>query len=167
MKPLPLDYHAKLSMHVDAIFGSGVSKALFDEQLTFEFSKKTGRVKNFKIAERLAGTFRTDGGMAITIIGAELFLRTAEYLANCLTVAEDAVPFVTEGRSVFCKHVFSCGSNVRVGSDVAVLTPNRKKVIAVGVSLLDSRSMQTYGRGVAVRIREGIKGRTEQTGTGI
>ncbi|MEO9319980.1 MAG: PUA domain-containing protein [Nitrososphaera sp.] len=167
MKPLPLDYTDKLSMHLDAIFGSGVSKVLDGRPVSFEFSRKTGRVKSFKVGENLAGTFRTDGGVAITVSGAALLIGSADFLKNCVNVLEDAVPFVSEGRSVFCKHVTSCGSNVRVGSDVAILDSSGKGVIAVGVSLLDGRCMKAYQRGVAVRIREGIKGRTEQSGTGI
>jgi len=69
------------------------------------------------------------------------------------------VPFVSEGRSLFCRHVEWCGSNLQVGSDVAVLDNNM--VIAVGVAILPFSLMKQYERGVAVKIREGLKGRTE------
>jgi archaeosine-15-forming tRNA-guanine transglycosylase len=46
-----------------------------------------------------------------------------------------------------------------VGSDVAVIDKGR--VIAVGAAILPSHLMKQYSRGVAVKIREGIKGRTE------
>jgi uncharacterized protein with predicted RNA binding PUA domain len=65
---------------------------------------------------------------------------------------------VSEGRSLFCKHVDRCGSNVKVGSDVAIV--DGSKVIAVGVSLLAASLMKQYNRGVAVKVREGLKGRT-------
>jgi uncharacterized protein with predicted RNA binding PUA domain len=72
---------------------------------------------------------------------------------------QEAVPFVSEGRSLFCRHVEWCGSNIKVGSDVAVLYNIR--VIAVGVAMLSSGLMKRYSRGVAVKVRQGIKGRTE------
>jgi archaeosine-15-forming tRNA-guanine transglycosylase len=48
---------------------------------------------------------------------------------------------------------------VQVGSDVAVIDSNI--VIAVGVAILPFALMKRYNRGVAVKIREGIKGRSE------
>ena len=72
---------------------------------------------------------------------------------------EDAIPFVSEGRSLFCKHVIRCGTNVRVGSDVAIT--DGANVIAIGVSLLAATVMKRYNRGVAVKVREGLRGRRE------
>ena len=72
---------------------------------------------------------------------------------------QEAVPFVSEGRSLFCRHIDWCGSNIKVGSDVAVI--DSTDVIAVGVAILPTALMKQYDRGVAVKIREGIKGRTE------
>jgi uncharacterized protein with predicted RNA binding PUA domain len=84
--------------------------------------------------------------------------RSSAFAENCVWPAEEAVPFVSEGRSLFCRHVDRCGSNVRVGSDVAIV--HGGKVIAVGVSLLATDLMKKYSRGVAVKVREGLRGRT-------
>jgi len=159
VNPLPIDAKDKVRRHVDAIFGARVSDALSDD-LQFEFSRRTGRIKNFSISDRLAATLRTDGGLALTISGAQYLLdKSLQFKENCVTPVQEAVPFVSEGRSLFCKHVEWCGSNVRVGSDVAVI--DGSKVIAVGVAILPSGLMKRYSRGVAVKVREGIKGRTE------
>lgn len=185
MNPLPIDPRQKVLRHIDAIFGAGVSQALPAKDLQFEFSRKTGRIKNFSLGGKLVATLRTDGGLALTIFGAERLLlnsgsdnainsvNSSRFRENCVEPTGEAIPFVSEGRSLFCRHVKWCGANVRVGSDVAVVDRgsgssdknNGGKVIAVGVALLSSRVMQLYGKGVAVRIREGIKGRTEQQGT--
>jgi uncharacterized protein with predicted RNA binding PUA domain len=159
LNSLPIDARDKVSRHVDALFGSGVSDCIpLDVQ--FEFSRRTGRIKNFSMGGRLAGTLRTDGGIALTIAGAQHFLgNSGQFRENCVAPVHDAVPFVSEGRSLFCRHVEWCGSNVRVGSDVAVIDKGR--VIAVGAAILPSHLMKQYSRGVAVKIREGIKGRTE------
>ncbi|HEY7506363.1 MAG TPA: PUA domain-containing protein [Nitrososphaera sp.] len=160
MNPLPLNAPEKVARHLDALFGPGVGSALPDD-MTFEFSRKTGRIKNFSIAGALAGTLRTDGGIALTISGAQfLFNKSSQFVQNCIVPVEEAVPFVSEGRSLFCRHVEHCGSNVKVGSDVALT--HGSQVIAVGVSLFSSDLMKRYSRGVAVKVRQGIKSRTEQ-----
>jgi uncharacterized protein with predicted RNA binding PUA domain len=159
VNPLPIDAREKVALHIDALFGDGVSEAL-PHDTGFEFSRRTGRIKNFSIAGRLAGTLRTDGGIALTIAGAQHFLEKSEkFRENCVAPVQDAVPFVTEGRSLFCRHVEWCGNAVRVGSDVAVI--DKDKVIAVGAAILPAKLMKQYTRGVAVKIREGLKGRTE------
>jgi uncharacterized protein with predicted RNA binding PUA domain len=128
--------------------------------MEFEYSRRTGRIKNFSIAGKLAGTLRTDGGIALTISGAqELLDKSKTFHENCVKPVQDAVPFVSEGRSLFCRHVEWCGANVKAGSDVAVVAGTQ--VIAVGTAILPSMLMKQYSRGVAVKIREGLKGRTE------
>jgi uncharacterized protein with predicted RNA binding PUA domain len=158
LKPLPIEPVEKIHRHVDAMFGPGVSLAL-PETLDLEYSRRTGRIKNFGIGGKLAATLRTDGGLALTIHGAQYLLdRSRVFAENCVSPAKEAVPFVSEGRSLFCKHVDSCGSNVKVGSDVAIVDGG--SVIAVGVSLLAAILMKQYNRGVAVKVREGLRGRT-------
>ncbi|HEY8140840.1 MAG TPA: PUA domain-containing protein [Nitrososphaera sp.] len=160
MNPLPLNAPEKVARHLDALFGPGVASAL-PADMMFEFSRRTGRIKNFSIAGALAGTLRTDGGIALTISGAQCLLdRSDQFAQNCIVPVEEAVPFVSEGRSLFCRHVGHCGPNVKVGSDVALT--HEARVIAVGVSLFSSDLMKQYSRGVAVKVRQGIKSRAEQ-----
>lgn len=157
MNPLPVDPLVKVTRHVNAIFGPGVSDALPGD-LSFEFSRRTGRIKNFSLNGRLLATLRTDGGLALTIEGARHFVQNSkQFRENCVTPAEDAVPFVSEGRSLFCRHVQWSGRNVQAGSDVAILDGN--DVIAVGIAVLSSTMMNKYSRGVAVKVREGLNHR--------
>jgi uncharacterized protein with predicted RNA binding PUA domain len=157
MQPLPLDWHNKIYCHIDAVFGLGVSTAL-EEKLTFEYSKKTGRMKNFSIRNELVATMRTDGGIALTIYGAKQLLKNKHFRENCVIPMQEAIPFVSEGRSLFCKHVEWCGSNIKAGSDVAIIN-NDDIVIATGKSLFDYSVMKMYRKGVAVKVREGLKSR--------
>ena len=135
--------------------------------MEIEYSKKTGKIKNFSSDGKLIGTFRTDGGIALTIYGADLFLKSKNFTSNCIVPVDDAIPFVSEGRSLFVKHVYKCGNNVKNGSDVAIIDPKDNHVLAVGRSLLPfsyyNTRMESHDRsllrGVAVKIREGIKSR--------
>jgi uncharacterized protein with predicted RNA binding PUA domain len=136
--------------------------------MEIEYSKKTGKIKNFGSNGRLIGTFRTDGGIALTIHGADLFLRNKSFASNCIIPVDDAIPFVSEGRSLFVKHVYKCGNNVKNGSDVAITDPRDNRVLAVGRSLFPFSYYNTrlenpdrsLLRGVGVKIREGIKSRS-------
>ena len=160
VKPLLLDWRGKIYCHVDAIFGVGVSTAL-EGDLQFEFSKRTGRIKNFSIGNGLVATFRTDGGLALTVFGAKQLLRSQKFRENCVIPTPEAIPFVSEGRSLFCKHVEWCGSNIRVASDVAIITKSNV-VLATGKAQLGFSTMKKYHNGVAVKIREGIKSRLKE-----
>jgi uncharacterized protein with predicted RNA binding PUA domain len=157
MKPLPLNPKEKVSYHIDAIFGFGISDVI-SEDLEVEYSRRTGRIKNIHIGKYLIATIRTDGGLALTIFGATELLKNKEFKENCVIPSNEAIPFVSEGRSLFCKHVEWCGSNVKVGSDVAIID-KRDIVIATGRSLFGSITMKCYQKGVAVKVREGIKSR--------
>ena len=161
LKPLPVDSRYKISRHIDALFGPDVSKAL-PPRLEPEYSRRTGRIKNFGMDGKLAATLRTDGGLALTIFGAQYLLdRSEAFIENCVVPSGDAIPFVSEGRSLFCKHVERCGSNVLPGSDVAVI--DERKVIAIGVSLLPGPLMNRFSRGVAIKVREGLRSRSKPT----
>jgi uncharacterized protein with predicted RNA binding PUA domain len=157
MKPLLLNPKEKVSYHIDAIFGFGISNIL-PEDLQFEYSRRTGRIKCIYIGKRLLVTLRTDGGLALTIFGATELLKSKRFKENCVIPSKEAIPFVSEGRSLFCKHVEWCGSNVKVGSDVAIIDKN-DTVIATGRSIFGSIMMKCYQKGVAVKVREGIKSR--------
>jgi uncharacterized protein with predicted RNA binding PUA domain len=163
LTPLPIDPSEKVYRHIDAIFGAGVSNALSAADMQFNFSNRTGRIKSVSIGGQLAVTLRTDGGLALTIIGAQYLLQNSkQFRENCVEPMEEAVPFVSEGRSLFCKHVKWCGSNIKVGSDVTIVDGvSSAKVVAVGIAVLSSRVMAQYRKGVAVKVRQGIKGRTE------
>ena len=152
----------KISYHLDALFGKGVSNVL-PRELSFSYSRKTGRIKSFGINNKLIGTLRSDGGIALTIFGASILLSDTGFKQNCMIPNEDALPFVSEGRSLFCKHVEWFGSNINIGSEVVVIDKN-DVVLAVGRSVVSQSQLLGRIGDVAVRVREGIKSRSEKQG---
>jgi conserved protein with predicted RNA binding PUA domain len=153
--PLPLNPNEKINYHISAIFAIDVPHL---EELSFEYSRRTGRIKSLSIRNKLVATLRRDGGIALTIFGAQELLKNRQFRENCVIPTLEALSFVSEGRSLFCKHVRWCGSNVKVGSDVAIID-NNDNVLAVGKAILGATSMKAYQKGVAVKVREGIKSR--------
>ena len=158
-----MDPVLKLRHTVDALFGRGVSAHLpRDSEIRMTFSRRTGRPKaavhdGVGGGPRLLCTLRTDGGLAVTPYLAQLLLGSKTFRENCVEVSGDAAPFVMEGRSVFCRHVTWCGRRVRVSADTPVLFGGR--VIAVGRAVLSHEMIGGFERGVAVRIRDSLKGR--------
>lgn len=156
MPKLLLDAKQKIAANIDAVFGSGLSSSIPIESFDFTFSRRTGRIKSVLLHGNLVATLRTDGGLALTIFGARLLMQSQSFRENCVTVSNDVAEFISDGKSVFCRHVINSGSNVRVGSDVAVLDENAN-VIAVGRAILSARMIRKFKRGVAVKVRESLK----------
>tara|TARA_Y100000590_G_scaffold130622_1_gene149176 strand:- start:1740 stop:2177 length:438 start_codon:yes stop_codon:yes gene_type:complete len=145
-----LDHNLKLKHTIDTLFGPGVSKCL-PKNFEIKLSKKTGRIRSVYDKEKLLLTPRSDGGLAITIHCAKLFLKSKKFQENCLHIDKESNEFIKDGKSVFCGHVTSCGKNIKIGSDVPVLYKNQ--VIGVGKSVLSSKMIMSQNRGVAVKIR--------------
>lgn len=150
----------KIAYQIDALFGKGVSSVLPDE-ISFAYSRKTGRIKSFGVNGELVGTLRSDGGIALTTVGASIFMNSIDFKQNCIIPNHDAIPFVSEGRSLFCKHVEWFGSNINIGSEVVVIDKN-DDVLAVGKSVVSQSQLLGRNGDVAIKVREGIKSRVEQ-----
>jgi 7-cyano-7-deazaguanine tRNA-ribosyltransferase len=94
--------------------------------------------------------------MAISVYAATILSRSRQFLQNCVTVNDDAVPFVKGGKSVFCKFVTKAGDRIRPRSDVAVIDGSGR-VIGVGTSVMSGQFIQQFKTGVAVKVREGLR----------
>ena len=151
-----MDHILKLQHSLDALFGNGTSK-LLPKDIEIIFSRKTGRIRTVSHKGKLLCTLRIDGSLAISTHFAQTLLKNKKFKENCVEVNADAAPFVEQGRSVFCKHVVSCGKNVRISADTPVLFKN--KVIAVGRAILSSEMISDFERGVAIKIRDSLKSR--------
>jgi len=154
-----LDHIVKLQHSLDALFGNGISK-LLPKDIEMTFSRKTGRIRTVSQKGKFLCTLRIDGSLAISIHFAQMLLKNKKFKENCIEINSDAAPFVEQGRSVFCKHVISCGKNVKISADTPVLFKN--KVIAVGRALLSSDMISDFDRGVAIKIRDSLKSRNEE-----
>ncbi len=154
-----MDQTLKLQYTLDALFGNGVSKYL-PKDIEMTFSKKTGRIRTVSHKGKLLCTLRIDGGLAITPYFAQLLLKSKTFRENCVEINKDAAPFVSEGRSVFCKHVVWCGKKVRISADTPILF--KDKVIAVGKAVLSSEMISDFNRGVAIKVRDSLKSRKEE-----
>lgn len=144
--------------HLDLLLKIRSSDILTD--LYYIYSKKTGRIKSFGSGDSCYGTLRSDGGIALTFEGASALFRTGNCRENCAIPKPEAIPFVSEGKSLFCKHILWIGCNIKVGSEVVIIGQGGE-ILAVGKSLINSHYFKpSLTRGVAIKIREGLKSRS-------
>ncbi len=151
-----MDPKEKFSMVIDYLFGKGISRTLPKDRLNFSFSKRTGKMKSVLLDNNLIATFRHDGSIALTIHGAEFLVKNPKFAKNCVVVKDEARDFISVGRSVFAKHVVSCGDRIKPKSEVVIVDANGN-VIAIGRALLSAKMMREFKSGAAVKVRRGIK----------
>ena len=147
-----LDGRKQFSIMLDYEFGPGTSKTLPKADLKFVYSKRSDRLKQVFHGDELFATIRPNGAIAPTYYGATVLIKSKAYAQNSVTVVSDAVEFVREGRSVFCKFVKATGKHVLSGGEVVVLDP-KGRVIAVGAALVHGDYMRQFKHGVAVKTR--------------
>jgi predicted RNA-binding protein (TIGR00451 family) len=155
---------SKLTMSLDYIFGRGTSKALNKLKLEYQYSRRTGRIKHVlsKNTNEILFSFRPNGSIAPSIKGFNLLLSRIN-LSNIqkrprwvVTVLDGVTDIVSEGKTVFCRHVVYCSDELRAGEDVVILN-ERSDILAAGRSNLAGPVIKQFKRGAAVKMREGIK----------
>lgn len=149
-----MDVREKVRMTFDYLFGRGIGLSLPLSELQLVFSKRTEKLRKIHLEGELLATFRSDGGVALTVAGAKLLIKDPKMKSNCVVIDDSVKAFVMEGRSVFCKHVRSVGNMVRAKSEVVVLD-SKGEVLAVGKAVLSAKMIRSFKVGVAVKIRKG------------
>lgn len=145
----------KIRSIADYQFGKGVGKLLFPEGVEIVYSKATGRIRHVYFNGELLATLRPmDGLFSLTFAGAKRIAESMKPLKNWVKVQKDVKSFVSEGKSVFAKHVEDADSDIRPFQEVIVLD-DLGEVLGVGRALLSGEEMKAFKRGVAVKIRKG------------
>lgn len=141
--------------HADAIlewcWGRETVKALPTRTWELRHSRASGRLRALSHGGVVLFTVGNDGLPRPTFPGA-LVLKEALSPPKARVVAvPDAVPFVSEGRSLFSRHVASADPETVPGSSVLVVDAS-DRLLAVGRALLAAEEMGRFTRGVAVRV---------------
>jgi conserved protein with predicted RNA binding PUA domain len=166
-------WKSKLKMSLDYIFGKGTSKKIEFSNLAFEFSNRTGRLK--QITQKGTGyvlfSFRPNGSIAPTVKGAGYLWEWSGHKSTkrvavksrprwVVTVIDGVTELVSQGKTVFCKHVAYCDDSLRAEEDVVVMNV-KGEIIAVGRSTVSGPLMKQFKRGVAIKVREGVSQKKE------
>jgi uncharacterized protein with predicted RNA binding PUA domain len=151
----------KVRSIADYQFGKNVGAKLFPQNVEFEYSKRTGRIRFINLnGERLATLRPTDGLLSLSIKAA-VFM--AENLPNAkcyVTIKNDVSKYIAEGGDVFAVHVVAVDDDVRAKDEVIVLDED-KQVLAVGRTVLSAPEIRAFKTGVAVKVRHGVKNKNK------
>ena len=140
----------------DYQFGKNVGEKLFPENVTFEFSKRTGRIRFINLnGERLATLRPTDGLFSLSIKAATYIVENIPQAKGFLMLKNDVSKYIAEGGDVFAVHVVQVDDEVRAKDEVIIVDENRQ-FLAVGRAILSAPEIRAFKTGVAVKVRHGI-----------
>ena len=143
------------------------------EGASFAMSR-TGRIRNVITSDgrHIFSPRLGEGGISYTIEGAKwahsirklplpkgfetsaVSENVGEGLAH-VVIDEDAVPFVSQGRNVMHGFILACDPWTRPDETVLIVNSSGE-LVAVGRSTSMPSEMETFSKGIAVRVREGI-----------
>ncbi|MEM2910334.1 MAG: PUA domain-containing protein [Nitrososphaerota archaeon] len=135
-------------------FGMDVGERLFPDDSVVEVSKRTGKPKRVYLNGNVLATIRgNDGSIALTVEGA-MRLRVLLPTGRFRVVASDeAARFITEGKSLFSKHIVEADPSILPGEEV-LIENNKGDLLAVGKAVMSGCEMGKFKRGLAVKVRK-------------
>ncbi|HMK95031.1 MAG TPA: PUA domain-containing protein [Candidatus Limnocylindrales bacterium] len=148
---------AKTRTVADYQFGKGIGVKLFPENVKFEYSPRTGRIRFINLDGKRIATLRPTDGLFSLSIRAARFMRENTAFAHCfVTVKDDVSEYIAAGGDVFAVHVVKVDSEIRASDEVIALD-EAGNVLAVGKATLSSLEITAFKSGVAVKVRHGTK----------
>ena len=147
----------KIRSIADYQFGRNIGKILFPENVEIIYSKATGRIRFVNLnGKRLATLRPTDGLFSISLQAAKILIKKRELVFCFVKVKNDVSEFIESGRDTFAVHIVGANKEIRAQSEVIVVNEDNK-VLAVGRALLSGPEMLAFKKGVAVKVRHGVK----------
>lgn len=147
----------KVRSIADYQFGRNIGKMLFPENVKIIYSKATGRIRFVNLNGRRVATLRpTDGLFSISLQAAKILVKKRDVVFCFVKVKNEVSEFIESGRDAFAVHIVDANKEIRAQSEVIVLSEDNK-VLAVGRALLSGPEMLAFEKGVAVKVRHGIK----------
>ncbi len=147
----------KIKAIADYQFGVGTGDALFDGKVKMEKSKKTGKIRHISVDGNLVANMRaSDAFLVLTKEGGKRLHQATNYPHNRVVVNSDSEPFTRDGKSVFCQFVVDMDDNIRSGDEVLIVNED-DELLAIGKALLNSREIESFSNGQAIKTRKGFK----------
>jgi 7-cyano-7-deazaguanine tRNA-ribosyltransferase len=142
-------------------FGTTAARALAPERWRGIHSRSTGRLRQLYDGTELLFVVGNDGLPRPTFVGGERLRRALPPPRRRVVAHADAVPFVSEGRSLFSRHVVSADPELHP-DDVVLVVDADDRLLAVGRTLLAAHELGKFRRGVAVRVVSHARGSKEE-----
>jgi conserved protein with predicted RNA binding PUA domain len=146
---------AKIRSIADYQFGKGAGVILFPENITIEYSHRTGKIRYINLeGERIATLRPTDGLLSLSVRAAQNLAKKLPTAPCFVTVRQDISKFIAEGGDLFAAHIVKVNPEIHPKDEV-IIQDEQGQVIAVGRAFLSSEEMKAFKVGVAVKVRHG------------
>ncbi len=120
-------------------------------------SPRTNRIRGIEREGDQLGVFRAnDFAFLPSMLGASILKEYLPWPSLRVAVSEEAVPFVSKGRSAFAKFVDDCDPELIPGQQV-FLVDGEDELLATGTANMNAREMECFDVGVAVRVRHSLR----------
>ncbi len=131
--------------------------ALLDKGFVTTIDRRSsGRIDRLYANGERIGTLTTSGRFTLGIAGGHAIHGASPAPRNRVSVTEEAVPYVSEGSNAFAKFIVRVDPRIRPRDEV-VLTDTDDRLLGVGRAELSAEEMETFDRGMAVAVRQGIE----------
>lgn len=142
----------------DMQFGEGAADVLVRGRVELVTSPKTGKIRNvLSNGEHVLSMRAHDGMFTLKLAGARRLHAAWKAPRMRVVVNEDAVPFVSVGKSAFAKFVTDMDPELRPGDECLVVGPG-DELLGVGQTHMNRREALSFKKGAAARVREGVEG---------
>ena len=142
-------------------FDSPIGHLLFPDDCIVELSKRTGNLRRILHDSIVLATIRAhDGRIVLTMAGAQRLHQLSPFPRLRVVVSQEVTSFISEGRSVFAKHVKTVDPQLRAGDEVLVVN-EKDELLAVGKAHLSPQEMLDITRGIAVKTRHSSKSQAD------
>ncbi len=141
----------------DYQFGEGGADALFSGKVELVKSKNTDKIRNIIVdGEHILSMRAEDGFFSMRPGAARRLMKAFPSPRLRVIVKDDAIPFVKEGKNTFCGFVLDADPELRPMDELMVVDRN-DNLLAIGRAILVPEEMMAMTKGIAVKVREGIK----------
>ncbi len=138
-------------------FGNEFDEVLAPDTVLVTFSKNTNKIREILLdGKRLATLRATDGLYSLGLEGARRIIQYVKSPKRRVIVQSDVSEFIADGRNVFAKHVMKVDPEI-MPEDEVVIVNEQDELLAVGRAQLSAEYMLAFQKGVAVKVRHGIK----------
>jgi len=147
----------KVRCVADYQFGRGASELLLKGEVSISKSRTTGKIRTVSVdGDHVLSMRAHDGFFTLKPEGARRLIEGIDPPGLRVVVHDDSVPFNREGRNVFCGFVLDSDPGLRPMDEVVVVD-SEDRIAAIGRALLTREEMLSFGKGLAVRVRQGVR----------
>jgi 7-cyano-7-deazaguanine tRNA-ribosyltransferase len=141
----------------DYQFGVGAADALFSGKVDLVKSKNTDKIRNVIVdGDHILSLRAEDGFFTMRPGAARRLMKAFPSPMLRVIVKDDAIPFVMEGKNTFCGFIIDADPELRPMDECMVVDKN-DKLLAIGRAILVPDEMRAMSKGIAVKVREGVK----------